>query len=1039
MTIAPRLWIAPDERAARGALLGIVEADAQALRADPGRLARPLRVVVPGGVLREAVLDALVQPPSPARAGVVVQTLWSLAQEVLEASGRSLRGGELRFQLELRRAAAAEPVLARQLEGLEEGAGLCAAAVGDLSSAGLTDIEPRSIDAALAALSPGERERALALLRVARACEGSLSKAGLARHPDVYAAAARELERQPGLAPARELVVYGFAGATGRARALLTRLCAREGARWIAVQPGGARAALALAQRVLAESVAPRALAPSPAPQLAAFDAAGFDDEAREVARRVRALLDAGARPESIAVVARALEPRGAAVRRAFEDRGVPFAGASEPAGLAPGPRRMQAALELLREGPQARIERWFDALGRGAGPEREDLRCALAAAGVLRLEQLAHVDEADWVARHERVPLPQRGSFSGEGEEDGEGERRARRRTLSTAALRAAALQARGVLELLAHWPEGASGARQLEAWRAFCEGLGLARDASLAETLEALESAFDELERLHSGPSRAELGRWLASACEALPRPPLGGVGAGVRVLEAQSARGAAWEHLFVLGCERGVFPRTPRPEALLGPAAREALATLAPELSSVSVAEEDEQWLLAGLLGAAPRVVLSWRRADLEGREVAPAPTLAAVLAEAGVQVEHVERRRERAFALAPASARERAVAGALTCARDELPEFLEACFEEARTRYGDAFLPRGAGAAELARARATVVEALDPARAARADAALLDRLGPYLGLGGAGALPGADAPYVTGLERLALCPWQAFLQRSLGLEPPPDPLVDLPELDGLVLGNAVHAALSELLLSRGANEDALQAALGRAAHAALADTGVHLPGLAVVLARRARPFVERGLTLVAHLPAQRSVEVEGTSSAGLRFRADLCARDAQGAVLVDFKTGKPLSEAKGLDTRRAHLLRALSRGTHLQAAAYADSALARRGEYLYLREGLSEEIARVVVEPGGEFVERFRASTETLLRAWRSGAIAPQPEDQDGKPNPLCRSCEVRPACLRDDSGARARLREAARDARAGEVEPGLRGQAGLWALDAEVDA
>jgi hypothetical protein len=70
-----------------------------------------------------------------------------------------------------------------------------------------------------------------------------------------------------------------------------------------------------------------------PAPsRLEAFAAPGSGPEAREIARRVRTLLDSpdAPPPETIGVVVRELSPErphGTALRRAFEDAGIPFSG----------------------------------------------------------------------------------------------------------------------------------------------------------------------------------------------------------------------------------------------------------------------------------------------------------------------------------------------------------------------------------------------------------------------------------------------------------------------------------------------------------------------------------------------------------------------------------------------------------------------------------------------------------------------------------------------------------------------------------------
>lgn len=1035
----PQLWIAPDVRAAQGALLERLDADAAEVRADLGRLAAPLRVVVPGGSLREALLDALVRPPAAARVGVQVQTLWSIALEVLEAAGRPVLAGEQAFELAVRRAALAEPSLAAALGRLEDGAGLAAATVSDIASAGLDRIAESALGKALAARPPRERERALALVRVARAVRAELASLGRLRHADVYGAAAAALAERPERCAARELVVYGFASATGTAQALLAALARACATTWIAVRPEGADAALALARRSLAEARQERALAASALSRMAAFRATGFDDEARELARRVRALLDGGARPEDIGVVARALEPRATALRRAFEALGVPFGGAREPAGLQPATRRAAAVLDVLRDGPRCSAERWLDALGPDAGASREDVRCALAAAGVLRLDALAHLDEAPWVARGKPVALPQRGAHDEEGDAPGAGERPLRR-SLDPAVLRDEARRARAVLERLEAWPEGGEAQDQRAALAELGALLELERDADVDALWRALLEVPSELTGFAPGPSRAELTRALADALAASDTPWLGGPGAGVRVLDAQSARGAAFRHLFVLGAERGVFPRAARGDALLGDSARQALAALASELGTREREEAEERWLLGALLGAADEVTVSWRHADLDGREIAASPAVADVLARAAAPLETIERRREVAFALHPSDARERALAVALCADRGALEEALGEAFEEAAQRFGAEFLPRGRSARELARARLAVLAELDPERSTREGRAVAERLGPYLGLAGQGALPSADGLFVTGLERLARCPWQAFLERGLGLERAPDPFDDLPDVDALSLGNTVHAALQALVVgARPVAPDELERTLQRAARETLWDAGVHLEGLALALARRARPFVERGLDLTARLEGERVPEAPGATPSGLRFRADLLVRGASGVVRFDFKTGKPISDRVRPQTRRNALIAAVRRGTHLQAVAYAAADDASGGGYLFLGEDLGDDVARVeVLHDDGELAGHFQHSVEVLEDAWRAGSVAPRPETAAGKANDACARCEVRDACLRDDSGVRARLRRLAQGVGPGGSadELALARLAGLWFLGAE---
>jgi hypothetical protein len=252
--------------------------------------------------------------------------------------------------------------------------------------------------------------------------------------------------------------------------------------------------------------------------------------------------------------------------------------------------------------------------------------------------------------------------------------------------------------------------------------------------------------------------------------------------------------------------------------------------------------------------------------------------------------------------------------------------------------------------------------------------------------------------------------------------------------------VHAALAELALAEHYEAADVERALERAARETLADAGVHLEGLALALARRARPMVARGLELAAAYPGPREAEAPGATPEGLRFRADLLAHAAEGGVRIDFKTGRPLSERVRPKTRRAALLAAVRRGTHLQAAAYAAAPGASLGAYLHLDPELDLDVARVEVQAGDEeFALALREAADVLADAWRSGSVPPRPEQADGKPNQACARCAVRPACLRDDSGVRTRLRGLALGVGAGGSSDDLAVArlAGLWFLGGAV--
>ncbi|MCU0253397.1 MAG: PD-(D/E)XK nuclease family protein, partial [Acidobacteria bacterium] len=314
------------------------------------------------------------------------------------------------------------------------------------------------------------------------------------------------------------------------------------------------------------------------------------------------------------------------------------------------------------------------------------------------------------------------------------------------------------------------------------------------------------------------------------------------------------------------------------------------------------------------------------------------------------------------------------------------------------------------------------------------------------------------WVTTVERLARCPWSAFLQRSLGLAPPPDPRAAVPEPDPLVLGSVVHGTLQRLAVEQRADLPATLDALAEiepivwrrppaehvstvaygVAREVAREAGITLPGLVDGLVRRALPFVERALNLdwaEAQAEALGS-EVEGAATlarAGspplvLRFRADRVDRRAEdGAfVLTDYKTGKPPVTGVEPNARRRNLTRLVLRGELLQAAAYAavdisadvaaDVAGRKVGRYLSLQELKDERTAEVIVDSDDALItEELPHTVAALFEAARAGAFFPRLAELDNDKNPACRNCEVRTACVLDDSGMKLRWREAVRAA------------------------
>jgi PD-(D/E)XK nuclease superfamily len=887
---APSVLVVRGPLAAETALLAIVDELTAAARREPALLAAPVRVVVPSRSLRRHVAARLVRPragtagrpggsgdaqaaatgpggsgraeaaaaPSPGRAvaGVAVQTLHGLACEVLERAGVAVPRGHLLFETLVEREARQEPVLRRGLGDLVDGFLAAAPAVADLLDAGFEPEHADALDEALATDGPraagrAEVERARALVRVAARTEMRLRRLGAGRRSTVLRLAAEALASGPPerVLPARAVLLHGFARTTGVAADLLRALERWRGATRFEERPAAAAGAV-----------------PS------AFTALGAEAEAREVARRLRRLLDGspGRCPEDLAVVARDFSPYRLALRRHLRRLGVPFSGVGERGALLPAGRRAAAVLDLLRWGPEAPADRWLDACALLSPGERVDLRLALGALGAARLRQVAALRDQElggglalpvregvaWMAAGLRAGEP---AEAPPPDDDGEGRAVARARRISGRRLAQGVLLAARVHDRLQAWPRRTAARAQLDALRGLMADVGLGDP----ETAGPLAAAVAELEREVPGKlelASDELRLLLARALGDGGSCPLGGDGGGVQVLSVAEARGRTFDHLFLIGLNRDVFPRPAPEDPLLPDDLRQVLRPLLPDLPLARDGFEDEQQAFAQLLAAAPDVCLSWRAADDDGKPLAASPLVERLMPSltplrapalfsptAALGPGQVPGATEGVCAAeSPGPA-----PGATDGARSGRPALFSPAAElspgpapgaaggrcmalpapdaqpEDDVRPADelAVLAGLRGSRQdlgrvlpialrqvrqelgrplleldveaLAAARLRVLDELDPDPRTAQGRAVAARLGPYFGFAGAHPLGSRHPLYVTHLEALVACPWQLFLGRLLRVERPPDPLRALPGADPLRLGILVHRALDRLV--------------------------------------------------------------------------------------------------------------------------------------------------------------------------------------------------------------------------------------------------
>ncbi len=1048
----PTLLRAVGPRAVEAHLLDAARAHQTAIRADPLLLREPVVLAVPSGSLRDHLLATLARELD-ATAGLRVETLHGLALSILRRAGRPAPRAAPLAAVLARRAAR---VQARWLGAGDDGVRAAAAAIDDLLDAGYGPESDAPLREALAdaPLSGPERERAEALLCAAHATVDTLATSGVDRASRAWADAVRLLHEDPTLLRAREVWVHGFADATGLVADLLEALAR---ARPLTLFWDDASSAPRFGAALRARFDVPLA---GPLDELSGVEpirARGRDAEVREVACRLRVLLDAGVVPESIGVVARDVGAYRLALRTHAARLSVPFSagrarGPTEPAG-----RRWLALAGLLTDGERAPVERWRAARG-AREPHELELCIALRALGAGRLGAAAALDLAARMGARDTLLLPLRVVRLEQEEHDGEdapsedgqdGESPEEseppaRREIPRRHLEAAAREAAGLARALAAWPAQARFGEHVAGLRGLAALLGWdagAADDPVARDIGALAEAAPRDLVL----ARAEFLESLQEIVAEATCGPLGGRGGGVQILSVTEARGRTFEHLFVLGLNADAFPAPVREDPLLRDGVRLALRAVLPDLPLKRARAEEERALFESLVRASPRVTLSWLASDADAEPRAPSPFLDRAGIASPDDVEPCAGASEPRGGVAQ-PAHEHLWLAARDAGHAGFAALLPWALRRARPDLDDAALAR------LAAARRAILSELDRAPGPS------EPLGPLLGFVGPRRAQGPraqDLP-VTTLEHLARCPWQAFLARALALRAAVDPLADLPDLEAAIVGEVAHAVLADLAPVQGKALAAVRDADGEsvdwptpaglltraraAAKHVLLERGHLTHGLDRLVAARALVLLEAARAVDAALPGLRVSaaevrgEIEWDGGRTITFRADRLEVGAGDLQLTDWKSGKVFKGGKKESTRTKHHRAGIAAGTHLQAMIYAQAV--GTGRYVALAPRIADVEERVypIQADDPEAAAALRGALDALFAAWDGGALFPRFFQGNLRtPNPACKHCEIDLACLRGDSGARLRLARflrSPRAARAGSEEALARA---VWSL------
>ena len=961
-------------------------------------LGQPLRVVVPSASLRRHLLAVLARRLG-ALAGTVVQTHRSLAREVVTLAGETTSPGDPLIQdLLIRRFAAQHASLHAALDHLEDGYAASIASVRDLLDAGL---ETSLHDALLEALDDadlgaGVRARSMALVEVACACAEAQDELGLAGPSQLLADATSLLEtRGPSALPCRGLLIHGFADATGRVTDLLRALVRHLDAEVIVDHPmdpaapetrdAGWRHTERIMHRLSDRDTAGKVTWISEPPSISPPHltvAPTADLEIRCAADRIRALIDEGARAEHMAVVTRKIDPAIAAgVRRHFHRLGIPFSGEAATISAGRQTRRARTLLQLLSEAADTPTSSWLECVVPDESGHSAEVELAFRSLGARVLGQAANIHlDPSLISENLRLPVVDR-------IEPADDRDRHVWLDIGRATMQAAQERAAKFSDHLESRPDRAAagelfdwihGALTLLGWQPDGD------DEALFAALEQLRSAIPDDLQLRW----RELEPQLAKTLEEAASEAIGGCGGGVQVLTVMEARSRTFDHVFVLGLNRGRFPQQVQLDPLLGESARRALLPVLPDIPFKERAPVEERYLFAQLAASSHHLMLSCHTTDSDGTQCNPS-----------VFVERL--RLEQRIVDEPPPAQtwktpvERAIDAGLSGERRRLAAL---CDLVTGGPHGDT---------------EAVIEAHDPAHPPH-------DLGAFLGRTGLGP---PETLWVTQLEGMVRCPWRHFLERQLGLAPPPASAFAETALDGWLVGDVVHGVLEDIVRAAGAFAEGHLEAVRQFEPALVAwpeateldglirnraqrhafENGV--PALAPALAVFSRTYLERARTidwaegprvvLGAEITGHVALE-HGDRMIDVRFRTDRVDPRDDGLALTDYKTSSP-----GPKT----VPDALCKGKLLQGAAYALAAGEQGvGRYVVLKDGERDPVRTVHWVDADQLPE----IVAEILDAWQLGVWFPRMTTAKMGPGPACRFCRVKPACMQDDSGFRARL-------------------------------
>ncbi len=401
-------------------------------------------------------------------------------------------------------------------------------------------------------------------------------------------------------------------------------------------------------------------MAPSVRGTCRIISAIGVEDEIAAAAKEILRLTeDCHCDPLEIGVVARTLDPYLPTLRRIFDDNRIPFAcPVGEPLIHEPLVKTIIRFLRLPVEAfPRASVLEVLTSpafrvaeILVGGGDEGYTPRPDLWDWATRRLGIVRGNPEdgslGDWL----RLERAAKTGIAVPADDDAEQPRPA-----------IAAEQVALLFDLVARLHRVLSALPDTEGWAAYTEAFRLllpeyfhlpawgtgASDTHADRVQTAIKACLESVASLEQLSEDITLADWVEHVVRVLERarvPSEAGDRHGVQVLDAMDARGVPFRALFVLGLNEKVFPRSVQEDPFLRDADRAVLARDLGFKIPCKLEGFDEERLLFALLlrSARERVVLSYQRADRDGRAMVPSGYLAELKPHVGESELRITRR-------------------------------------------------------------------------------------------------------------------------------------------------------------------------------------------------------------------------------------------------------------------------------------------------------------------------------------------------------------------------------------------------------------